>query len=68
MSDLVIRIARTLAEFDLKDWDTILLPEQMPYVARAILVASAVREHTEEEAHQAQPIIEFEGLGRVSVA
>jgi predicted N-acyltransferase len=67
MSDLVIQIARTLAEFDRKDWDVISLGQQMPYVARALLVAHVVREHPTEEGYESRSGSKIEGLGGISV-
>jgi predicted N-acyltransferase len=61
MSDLVIRIARTLAEFDCKDWNIISLGQQMPYVARALLVAHVAREHAAEDGFESHPIPEIAG-------
>jgi hypothetical protein len=62
MSDLIVQIARTLAEFDRKDWDNLLDDERTPYAARAIMIAYVVREQSKDHELHPDPVIEIEGL------
>jgi hypothetical protein len=68
MSVLMTKIASTLAEFDRKDWDTISLGEQMPYIARALMVTHVVREHGIQDEAIPDPVIVMDGLSALGVS